>query len=134
MECGGKFARPTVERRPGKAEGLTGMVRLANALLICSLAALPASGQTSAARTPNPKTRSERPAASHLTVTLIATELFRARRGRTETGTPTGTVEDVARVKRLLAFALLDKSQKPQIAMDRRNQTCGWHAGGLSTS
>ena len=68
------------------------MVRLANALLICSLAALPASGQTSAARTPNPKTRSERPAASHLTVTLIATELFRARRGRTETGTPTGTV------------------------------------------
>ena len=106
------------------------MVRLANALLICSLAALPASGQTSAARTPNPKTRSERPVASHLTVTLIATELFRARRGRTEIGTPTGTVEDVA----LLAFALLDKSQKPQIAMDRRNQTCGWHAGGLSTS
>lgn len=49
-----------------------------------------------------------------LTVNLIATELVRARRDKTETGTPTGTVEDVARVERLLAFALLDKSQKPQ--------------------
>ena len=49
-----------------------------------------------------------------LTVNLIATELFRARRGRTEAGTPTGTVEDAARVERLLAFALLD--EKPKMA------------------
>ena len=47
------------------------MVRLANALLICSLAALPASGQTSAARAPNPKTRTERPAASHVTTSHL---------------------------------------------------------------
>ena len=64
-----------------------------------------------------------------LTVNLIATELFRARRGRTETGTPTGTVEDVARVERLLAFALLDKkpitanrdgSTQPDLRLARR--------------
>ena len=47
------------------------MVRIANALLICSLAAVPASGQTSAARTPNPKTRTERPAASHVTTSHL---------------------------------------------------------------
>jgi len=47
------------------------MVRLANALLICSLAALPASGQTSTARASNPKTRIERPPASHVTTSHL---------------------------------------------------------------
>jgi hypothetical protein len=47
------------------------MVRLANALLICSLAALPASGQTSTARGSNPKTSTERPPASHVTTSHL---------------------------------------------------------------
>jgi hypothetical protein len=45
---------------------LDGRVRLANALLICSLATLPASGQTSVARPPNPTPRLEQPPASHV--------------------------------------------------------------------
>jgi hypothetical protein len=60
-----------VERRPGKAEGLTGAVRVVNALLICSLAALAASGQTSAARPQNPPAPPARPTPSHQTTSHL---------------------------------------------------------------
>jgi hypothetical protein len=53
---------------------VTGVVRVVNALLICSLAALPASGQTSAARAQNPKALPERPAASHQTTSHLTVD------------------------------------------------------------
>ena len=54
-----------------RQQRLTAVVRVANALLICSLAALSAWGQTSAAPAENPKAPPERPAASHLTTTHL---------------------------------------------------------------
>lgn len=50
------------------------MVRVANPLLICSLAALSAWGQTSPARARNPKPPPERPAASHMTTSHLTVD------------------------------------------------------------
>jgi hypothetical protein len=48
-----------------------------------------------------------------LTVKLIATELCRAGRGRTEDGTPTGTVEEVSRVERFFCVRSARLQAKP---------------------
>ena len=81
-----------------------GVVRVANVLLICSLAALSAWGQTSPARARNPTPPPERPAASHVTTTHLTIDA-RASENEVAPGGRVSLLLDVVPRRRMHVYA-----------------------------
>jgi Disulphide bond corrector protein DsbC len=80
------------------------VVRVANALLICSLAALPASVQTSAARAQSPKVPPDRPTASHQTTSHLTIDAS-ASESQVAPGSRVSLMLDIAPRRRMHVYA-----------------------------